>query len=69
MFLIDGKQVQLSIPERLYRELENNIEVPDNSNATHGDILKVAMLLFLNYVDAATQMYESLGGDGGTDSG
>lgn len=69
VFLIDGKHVQLSIPERVYRELDNNIEVPDNSNATHGDILKVAMLLFLNYLDAATQMYESLGGGGGTDSG
>jgi hypothetical protein len=69
IFLIDDKQVQLSIPERVYKELDRNIEVPDNSDATHGDILKVAMLLFLNYVDAATQMYESLGGGGGTDSG
>lgn len=55
VFLINGKQVHLSIPERIYKELDSNIEVPDNSNATHGDILKVAMLLFLNYVDAATQ--------------
>ena len=53
----------------MYKELDSNIVVPENSNATHEDILKVAMLLFLNYVDAATQMYESLGGGGGTDSG
>ena len=69
VFLIDGKQVQLSIPERIFMELDNNIEVPDNSNATHEDILKVAMLLFLNYVDAATAMSESYGGGGGTGTG
>ena len=69
VFLIDGKQVQLSIPERVYKELDSNIEVPENSNTTHGDILKVAMLLFLNYVDAATAMSESYGGGGGTGMG
>ena len=69
VFLIDGKQVQLSIPERVFMELDNNIEVPDTSNATHEDILKVAMLLFLNYVDAATAMSESYGGGGGTGTG
>ena len=69
VFLIDGKQVQLSIPERVYRELDSNIEVSENSNATHRDILKVAMLLFLNYVDAATAMSESYGGGGGTGTG
>jgi len=69
VFLIDGKQIQLSIPERVYKELDSNIEVPENSNATHGDILKVAMLLFLNYVDAATAMSESYGGGGGTGTG
>ena len=69
VFLIDGKQVQLSIPERIYKELDSNIEVTENSNATHGDILKVAMLLFLNYVDAATAMPESYGGGGDAGTG
>ena len=69
VFLIDGKQVQLSIPERIYKELDSNIEVTENSNATHGDILKVAMLLFLNYVDAATAMSESYGGGGDAGTG
>ena len=64
-----GKQVQLSIPERIYKELDSNIEVTENSNATHGDILKVAMLLFLNYVDAATAMSESYGGGGDAGTG
>ena len=69
VFLIDGEQKQLSIPERVYKELDNNIIVPENSNATHEDILKVAMLLFQNYVDAATAMSESYGGGGGTGTG
>ena len=69
MFLIDGEQKQFSIPERVFKELDSNIVVPDNSNATHEDVLKVAMLLFLNYVDAATAMSESCGGGGGTGTG
>jgi len=69
VFFIDGKEKELSIPESVYKELDSNIAVPDNSNATHDDILKVAMLLFLGYVDAATQMSESCGGGGGTGTG
>ena len=68
-FIIDGEPKMLCIPENVYKELDSNIEVPDNSNATHDDILKVAMLLFLGYVDAATQMSESYGGGGGTGTG
>ena len=69
VFLIDGEQKLLSIPERVYKELDSNIVVPDNSDATHEDILKVAMLLFLNYVDAATAMSESYGGGGDAGTG
>ena len=69
VILIDGEQKQLSIPERVYKELDSNIVVPENSDATHEDILKVAMLLFLNYVDAATAMSESYGGGGDAGTG
>ena len=69
VFLIDGEQKQLSIPDRVYKELDCNIVAPENSDATHEDILKVAMLLFLDYADAATQMSESFGGGGGTGTG
>ena len=69
VFLIDGEQKQFSIPERVFKELDSNIVVPENSDATHEDILKVAMLLFLNYVDAATAMSESFGGGGGPGTG
>ena len=68
-FLIDGKEKHLCIPESVYKELNSNIEVPDNGNANHEDILKVAMLLFLDYIDAATQMAKSYGGGGGTGTG
>ena len=69
VFLIDGKQVHLSIPERIYKELDSTVEVPCTRNAMHGDILKVAMLLFLNYVNAATAMSESYGGGGDAGTG
>lgn len=38
-FLIDGKEKHLCIPESVYKELDSNIEVPDNGNATHDAIL------------------------------
>jgi hypothetical protein len=69
VFLIDDKEEKLSIPENVYKILDSNIEVPVNSNVTLDDILKVAVLLFLNYADAATQMSESCGGGGGTGTG
>ena len=69
VFLIDGEQKQLRIPERVFKVLDSNIVVPENSDATHEDMLKVAMLLFLNYVDAATAMSETFGGGGGTGTG
>lgn len=68
-FVIDGKPQRFDIPEKVYKELDNYIVVPENSNATHEDVLKVAMLLFLDYVDAATQMSESVGGGGGVGTG
>lgn len=68
-FLIDGEQKRLCIPSRVYKELDSNIAVPENSDATHEDVLKVAMLLYLDYVDAATAMSESFGGGGGTSTG
>ena len=69
VFLIDGEQKHLSISERVYRELDSNIVVSENSDVAHEDILKVAMLLFLEYVDAATAMSESIGGGGGVGTG
>ena len=68
-FFIDGKMKKFEIPERICKEIDNSIEVSANSDVTHEDVMKVAMLLFLNYVDAATTMSESCGGGGGTESG
>ncbi|WP_303153675.1 hypothetical protein [uncultured Prevotella sp.] len=49
--------------------MNNYIEVPDNDSASHTDIMNVAMLLFMNYLDAATSMSESCGGGGSPDCG
>ena len=69
VFSINGEQKRLSIPNIVYKELDSNIVVPENSDVTHEDILKVAILLFLDYIDAATAMSESYGGGGGTGIG
>ena len=68
-FIIDGKMKKCEIPERICKELDNSIEVSANSDVTHEDVMKAAVLLFLGYVDSATAMSESCGGGGGTESG
>ena len=40
-----------------------------NESVSRENILYVAMLLFMGYVDAATTVSESCGGGGGTSSG
>ena len=69
LFIVDGKTEKITIPEKVYMELDRNIEVSANSDVKHEDIMKVAMLLFLNYADAATKMSETFGGGGGSVSG
>ena len=43
-------------------------KVPSES-VPHETVVNVAMLLFMDYIDAATSMSESCGGGGGTSSG
>ena len=50
-----------------YKALEDAIEVP-NESMPFENVLNVAMLLFMNYVDAATTVSESCGGGGSTSS-
>ena len=52
-----------------YDTMNSCIEVPENGSASHTDILNVAMLLFMDYLDAATSMSESCGGGGSPGSG
>ena len=64
---VDGKSYSIKMPMDAYKAMEDAIEVPDESMPFE-NVLNVAMLLFMNYVDAATSMSESCGGGGSTPS-
>ena len=61
----------IDIPQAIHDLIDREVSVhPDNETATHEDVVKVAMLLFAGYIDAATAMSESSGGGGSApDSG
>ena len=60
--VVGDKSFNIHMPMDAYETMNSCIEVPDNSSASHNDIANVAMLLFMNYLDAATSMSESYGG-------
>lgn len=60
----DGKHFNIQIPTDAYDAMNSCIEVLENGSASHTDVMNVAMLLFMNYLDAATSMSESCGGGG-----
>ena len=64
---VDGKNYSITMPLEAYKAIEENITAPDESVPVE-NVLNVAMLLFMNYVDAATSIAESCGGGGGTSS-
>lgn len=64
---VDGKDYSVKMPMGAYKAMDDAIEVPDES-VPFENVLNVAMLLFINYVDAATSMSESCGGGGSTPS-
>lgn len=55
------------MPMDAYKAMEDAIEVPDKSMPFE-NVLNVAMLLFMHYVDAAITISESCGGGGSTPS-
>lgn len=55
------------MPVDTYKAMKETIESPDES-VPFENVLNVAMLLFMNYVDAATTVSESCGGGGSTPS-
>ena len=61
---VDGKRCNIVMPRTAYDTMNSCIEVPENGSASHNDILNVAMLLFMDFLDAATSMSESCGGGG-----
>ena len=64
---VDSKDYSIAMPMEAYKALEDAIEVPDES-IPFENVLNVAMLLFMNYVDAATTVSESCSGGGSTPS-
>ena len=64
---IDDKHYSIMMPMEAYTAMKDAVEVPDES-VPFENVLNVAMLLFMNYVDAATSMSESCGGGGSTPS-
>ena len=64
---VDGKNYSIAMPVEAYKAMEENITAPDESVPVE-NVLNVSMLLFMNYVDAATTVAESSGGGGGTSS-
>nr|WP_314693426.1 hypothetical protein [uncultured Prevotella sp.] len=60
---VAGKNYSITIPTEAYMAMKEAIESPDES-VLFENVLNVAMLLFMNYVDAATTVSESCGGGG-----
>jgi hypothetical protein len=64
---VDGKNYSIAMPVDAYKAMKETIESSDES-VQFENVLNVAMLLFMNYVDAATTVSESCGGGGSTSS-
>lgn len=63
----DDKHYSITMPVEAYKAMEDAVESPDES-VPFENVLNVAVLLFMNYVDAATTVSESCGGGGSTPS-
>ena len=64
---VGDKNYSIVMPVDAYTAMKETIESPDES-VPFENVLNVAMLLFMNYVDAATTVSESCGGGGSTSS-
>ncbi len=64
---VDDKRYSIMMPVEAYQTMQDTIQTPDDSVPVE-NVLKVAMLLFMNYVDAATTVSESCGGGGSAPS-
>lgn len=62
---VGDKNYSFTMPMEAYTAMKEAIESPDESVPVE-NVLNVAMLLFMNYVDAATTVSESCGGGGST---
>lgn len=65
---VGDRTYDVNIPMSAYKVMKGMVEVTDNAVQTVDDVLRVSILLFMNYADAATTVSESLGGGGSVDS-
>ena len=64
---VGDETFKVEIPDVIKDLFINEAQVPENNDiATIKDVSRVAMLLFVGYIDAATSMSESCGGGGGS---
>ena len=61
------KEGSIAMPMEAYTAMKEAIESP-NDSVPFESVLNVAMLLSMNYIDAATTVSESCGGGGSTPS-
>ena len=66
--IVGDRTYDFNIPKSAFEVMKGMIEVADGAAQTVNDVLRVSMLLFMNYADAATTMSESLGGGGSVES-
>ena len=66
---VDGKDYSVSMKNDVYSEMEHKVDNSDYGNAEKDDVMTVAMLLFMGYVDAATNYQVSHGGCGSPGTG
>ncbi len=64
---VDDERYSIAMPMEAFSAMKDAIEVPDD-DVPFENVINVAMLLFMNYVDAATTVSESCGGGGSTPS-
>ena len=65
---VDGNDYSIKMSMEFYKAMDEAIGTTDES-VSRENVLNVALLLFMNYINAATSMSESCGGGGGTPSG
>ena len=66
---VDGKNYGIRMSNEAHDALSAAIVVPDSESQSHEQVMNVAMLLFMEYVKAATAMSESYGGGGSPGTG
>ena len=66
---VDGKHYLVNIPEKINDILMKEATLPDDVLWSRlADVQNTALLLFANYLDAATEIAESCGGGASTES-